>query len=533
MGWLRDPLAQRRWRRFRQRRRAFASLVLLAALCALGLCAELLCNDRPLAMRWHGRFFFPFLRAYPPGYFQVTGVHEQPCHSFRELARTRAFAAGTGNGMLFAPIPYGPRESLDPAELAHERRLLLRFAPAPRVGTINVDGRLRVARSAACGYFFGTRDAAVDGLALEDGWPVDDRLRAAVSNRLRNAAAPAFAAEAASRRDPAVRATLRLPAFEPRSAAPATVRITLEERSQEGAATTVAFTPQSEPLAPVPPLWSRIAAPDRATLLEGLRVRVETGAGTPMEVTADGARYRVTPEVDEVRWPYPPVRGHWMGIDAAGRDVLARVLYGLRTSMAFGLVLVLAAMVLGSLVGAVQGFFGGAVDIAGQRLIEIWSALPFLYVMILMGSVFGQGFAILLVCYGLFNWIGVSYYVRAEFLRLRQQPFVEAARCMGIPTWKIMARHVMPNALTPLITLFPFLLVGAIGSLAALDYLGFGLPPLTPSWGELLHQAQQFRWAWWLILYPSLALFTVMLLGVFIGEGVRDAYDPRPVTKLE
>ncbi|MBW1955878.1 MAG: ABC transporter permease subunit [Deltaproteobacteria bacterium] len=222
-----------------------------------------------------------------------------------------------------------------------------------------------------------------------------------------------------------------------------------------------------------------------------------------------------------------------MGIDAAGRDVLARILYGLRTSLTFGLLLVAGSMALGIFAGAVQGYYGGVLDITAQRIIEIWSALPFLYIMILMGSVYGRSFSLLLFCYGLFNWIGISYYVRGEFLRLRRQAFVEAARCMGISTPKILFRHILPNALVPVITFFPFSLVGAIGALAALDYLGFGLPPPTPSWGELLFQAQQYRWAWWLILYPSCALFTVMLLGVFIGEGVRNAYDPKRYARME
>jgi len=173
------------------------------------------------------------------------------------------------------------------------------------------------------------------------------------------------------------------------------------------------------------------------------------------------------------------------------------------------------------------------VDIVGQRLIEIWDALPFLYILILMGSVFGRSFGLLLLCYGVFNWVGISYYQRAEFLRLRKMAFVEAARCMGIPAWKIMFQHILPNALVPVITFFPFSLVGAIGLLAALDYLGFGLPPPTASWGELLTQAQEYTWAWWLALYPALALFIVMLLGVFVGEGVRSAFDPRPISRLE
>jgi microcin C transport system permease protein len=190
-------------------------------------------------------------------------------------------------------------------------------------------------------------------------------------------------------------------------------------------------------------------------------------------------------------------------------------------------------MVLGTALGAIQGYFGKHLDMAGQRLTEIWSALPFLYVMILLGAVYGRGFILLLVCYALFNWIGISYYIRAEFLRLRHLPFVDAARSLGLPHRTIIFRHILPNAIVPLITFFPFNLVGAIGSLAALDYLGFGLPPPTPSWGELLQQAQQVRWAWWLILYPALALFAVMLLGVFVGEGIRNVFDPRPKTKFE
>jgi microcin C transport system permease protein len=220
-----------------------------------------------------------------------------------------------------------------------------------------------------------------------------------------------------------------------------------------------------------------------------------------------------------------------MGVDAVGRDVFARVLYGMRTALSFGLLLVAWAVLLGCIVGAVQGYFGGWVDIAFQRTIEIWSALPFLYVMILVGAVLGRGFGLLLLCYGLFNWIGVSYYLRAEFLRLRGRPFVDAARCQGLGTARIIFRHVLPNALTPVVTLLPFNLVGAISSLTALDYLGFGLPPLTPSWGELLQQAQAFRRAWWLTVYPSLALFTVMILAVLVGEGMRDAFDPKPRTR--
>lgn len=236
---------------------------------------------------------------------------------------------------------------------------------------------------------------------------------------------------------------------------------------------------------------------------------------------------------DPVSWPFPPVKGHPFGIDSAGRDVYARVVHGLRISLLFGLVLAFWAMLGGLVVGALEGYFGGWTDIIGQRFTEIWSALPFLYVMIFIGSTIGRGFGLLLLCYSLFNWIVVSYYVRAEFLRLRSRPFVEAAKCQGFSSARIIFREILPNALTPLVTLFPFLLMGAIGSLAALDFLGFGLPPMTPSLGELLNQAAQFRGAWWLILFPTLALFTVMLLTVLVGEGLRDAFDPRRASKIE
>ena len=235
---------------------------------------------------------------------------------------------------------------------------------------------------------------------------------------------------------------------------------------------------------------------------------------------------------EDVRFPFRPVGPHLFGLDDSGRDVLARIFYGLRTSLNFGLLLVITSMVIGTIIGAIQGYYGGKIDLTGQRLTEIWEALPFLYVLILLGSVYGRSFVLLLIVYGLFNWIGISYYMRAEFLRLRNQQFVEAAQCLGLPDRKVLFRHILPNALVPLTTFFPFSLVGAIGTLAALDYLGFGLPPPTASWGQLLAQAQGQAY-WWLILYPSLALFLVILLCVFIGEGVRNAFDPRKFTRLE
>ena len=239
------------------------------------------------------------------------------------------------------------------------------------------------------------------------------------------------------------------------------------------------------------------------------------------------------PALEPAVFPFRPVPGHPFGFDAAGRDVFARVLYGTRTAISFGLLLSFSSLAIGIFFGAVQGFFVRWVDMAGQRLTEIWSAIPFLYVMIFLGNAFGRSFGLLLTVYAAFNWITVAAYVRAEFLRLRSRPFVDAGRVQGLSAARLMFRHVLPNATTPLVTIFPFLLVGAIGSLAALDYLGFGLPDGAPSWGELLQQAQSFRHAWWLVLWPSLALFATMLLGVFVGEALRDAFDPKPALGLE
>jgi ABC-type microcin C transport system permease subunit YejE len=275
---------------------------------------------------------------------------------------------------------------------------------------------------------------------------------------------------------------------------------------------------------------------DGARALPGYTVRRTVREGyerfyfSPLDAPAVEEKILPAPPIT---FPFRPCREHPFGIDAGGRDVYSRVVYGMRIALLFGLALAFWAMFTGLVIGALEGYFGGKCDVILQRFTEIWSAMPFLYVMIFIGSTIGRGFIVLLICYAIFNWITVSYYMRAEFLRLRRRTFVEAAKVQGFSNFRIIFSQILPNALTPLITLFPFLLMGAIGSLAALDFLGFGLPPLTPSCGELMNQAQQFRWAWWLILFPAAALFIVMLLTVLVGEGLRDAFDPRQRSRLE
>jgi microcin C transport system permease protein len=231
--------------------------------------------------------------------------------------------------------------------------------------------------------------------------------------------------------------------------------------------------------------------------------------------------------------PHPPSREHWLGTDASGRDVFSRLLYGFRLCMAFALLISALAAALGILVGGLQGWLGGKVDILGQRFIEIWSALPFLYVVILLGALYGRSFALLAVVVSLFTWIGLSYYMRGEFFRLRDLNYVRAARALGIPSSGIFLRHVLPNALTPVVTMLPFLLVSGISALTALDFLGFGLQPPAPSWGELLRQGLENLHAPWLAMASTAALFVTLMLATFVGEGLREAFDPKADARVE
>ena len=230
--------------------------------------------------------------------------------------------------------------------------------------------------------------------------------------------------------------------------------------------------------------------------------------------------------------PYPPSRDHWLGTDGSGRDVLTRLIYGFRIAMLFSLALTAISTVAGVIIGAVQGYAGGKVDLTGQRLIEIWSALPYLYVVILFGAIYGQGFGILLLVTSLFQWITLSYYIRGEVYKLREQAYVLASRALGASHTRILLKQILPNAMTPVITILPFTLVAGISSLTALDFLGFGLPPPTPSWGELIDEGLQNLQAPWLAGSAVAALFITLMLATVIGEGIRDALDPKSLTKL-
>lgn len=225
--------------------------------------------------------------------------------------------------------------------------------------------------------------------------------------------------------------------------------------------------------------------------------------------------------------PSPPSAENWLGTDDQGRDVLARLLYGLRLSLVFGLSLTLLSSLIGVLVGAVQGYFGGWVDLLGQRLIEVWSGLPLLYLLIILSSLFTPGFWWLLLLMLMFSWMTLVGVVRAEFLKARNLEYVRAAKALGVGDARIMWRHLLPNAMVATLSMLPFILTSSITALTSLDFLGFGMPVGSASLGELLRQAKENLQAPWLALTAFGSLALVLTLLVFIGEGVRDAFDPR------
>ncbi|MBA3013992.1 MAG: ABC transporter permease [Desulfobulbaceae bacterium] len=227
--------------------------------------------------------------------------------------------------------------------------------------------------------------------------------------------------------------------------------------------------------------------------------------------------------------PSPPSSANLLGTDDRGRDVLARLIYGFRLSILFALTLTAIGTGIGIITGAVQGYFGGKIDLLTQRFIEIWGSMPELYLLIIFSSIFKPSALLLLILLSLFGWIGLSDYVRAEFLKGRNLDYVLAAKALGVGNVTIMFRHLLPNGMTPVITFLPFRMSGAIIALTSLDFLGLGVPPPAPSLGELLAQGKNNIEAWWLSICSFAVLVGTLMLLIFIGEALREAFDPRKV----
>jgi len=227
-----------------------------------------------------------------------------------------------------------------------------------------------------------------------------------------------------------------------------------------------------------------------------------------------------------------PSKTHWLGTDNTGRDVFARMCYAFNISMSFAFVITILNYIIGISIGGAMGYFGGKFDLFFQRLIEVWASLPLLFVVIILSSILIPSFSLLIFIYTLVNWIFLTYYIRAEFYREKSKDYVSAAISMGQSTTKIIFRHILPNSLVPVITYFPFSIVGGIVALISLDFLGFGLPPPTPSWGQVLYVGLSNITKWWMVFAPIMAQFFTLLCIVFIGEAVREAFDPKIYSRL-
>ena len=242
--------------------------------------------------------------------------------------------------------------------------------------------------------------------------------------------------------------------------------------------------------------------------------------------------------------PHAPSRTNWFGTDDRARDIFARLAYGFNVSMTFGLLVLTFSFIFGIAVGSLLGYFGGKLDILGQRVIEIWSSLPFLYTIMIVSSIvvpvylpersqlLQPSFWLLITILTAFGWMGITFYIRGEFYREKAKDYVGAAISMGASNRTIMFKHILPNAINPVVSFAPFAVVGNIGALVALDFLGFGLPAPTPSWGELIGQGMSLLTKWWLVFFPLGAVFLTLLLIVFVGEAIREAFDPKEYSRL-
>lgn len=526
-----DPNTRRRIRRFAQIRRARWSLWLLLGIFLLSLLANFIANDQPLAVKCNGKWSFPALssKGYSSDHYEENGVQTRP--DYKELQKKDLFTENDENKMYWSPIRIGANEHLRSEEVKSSQTLHLRLFPQEKIASVDLDEDLIVRRSRGLSSVYeqvanqeqrlGSNFLDLQSLNTEE----QNTLREEINKRFANTE-KLNAAEFSSNLP-----HLILPSYSPRKNPPKLIKIYIrgsDPAPLENATLNDDFSFSSAE----PSYWKGLNKSERKKIKAAAEAAM---SGVPQALRLQSEEYGILEarlKGEKVSFPFRPVKGHPLGIDEGGRDVLVQILYATRTSLLFGLALVALTFFIGIIVGAVQGYFGGKLDMFGQRFIEIWESLPFLYIMIMISSIYGRSFGLLLALYAAFNWIGISYYLRAEFLKLRKQPFVESAKVMGLSRAKIMFRHVLPNALVPIITFFPFALVGAIFALTALTFLGFGLPPGTPSWGELLRQARVYPYAWWLVLYPALALFIISLLGVFIGEGLRAAFDPRSSSKL-
>ncbi|HPG30083.1 MAG TPA: ABC transporter permease subunit [bacterium] len=544
-------------KKFKKIKRAYYSFLILAGLYLISLFSEFIANDKPLLIKFNGKFYFPVFKFYPECEFIPNGNKTRA--DYKKINASEIFKNNCSNYMIFPFIPYGPNE-IESSEqgLSGEIRLTLKKINLV-FGSVRVDKTMQIIKS---------DDAAPDAFGITESELLTKNLSGLLDKtttvnltgliQIRYSGQPDKSASLTGFTSEGKPVNIKLSSFSGGEVPDAGIKIRVSEGSGDNYSAAKAVLNSDLKILGIDPEFLKFLSVknnlkhanfngliessgiDNKTDLKNFLIRKISA--NPVETDKIKITVKQNSKLDEfelsafkekMKFPYKPSSAHIFGIDDTGRDIFARLLYGFRISMSFALILSFSAMTVGIIIGGIQGYSGGLTDIAVQRFTEIWSAIPFLYVIILLGDLFGKGLILLLVCYAIFNWIGISYYMRGEFLRLKKFQFVEAAKSLGLSKYKIIFRHILPNALTPVVTFFPFSLMSAIASLSALDYLGYSLPAPTPSWGELLGQAQSHRDAWWLIAYPSAALFITMLLTVFIGEGVREAFDSRKKIKYE
>lgn len=520
-----DPNTKRRFSHFKNTKRAYWSFWLFLIIFIISLFANFLANNKPLIINYEGKFYFPIFKYYSEDTFYKNGNFARI--NYKELVKSDVYKQNKKNWAIFPIIKYGAYETIKSSDLKLDKSILLRIETKEKIANIDVLKNFKIYKSNGLKQLLGIEDKTLRNKKIEEVFEKNNKLKSLINGlekRFSNIDSPIL--EIKSKKN---NYKISLVAYKKRGRAPKKIRIYLRENNKITQSEKIKFAETGKVISNKK-YWLTLSEKDQKTLMSKVdSFRQEHAINSEF----DFGNFKIYASKNNVNFPYPPNQQHILGLDESGRDVLTVILYATRISLLFGLILVTTSTILGIIIGAIQGFFGGKVDILGQRFIEIWEALPFLFIIMFLGSVFGKGFLILLVIYAAFNWISLSYYVRADFLKLRKMQFVEAARVLGISRIKIIIYHILPNALSSVITLFPFGLVGAIFALSALDYLGFGLPPGTPSWGDLLAQAQVYPPGWWLVVFPSIALFTVTLLGVFIGEGLRAAFDPRNKNNLE
>ncbi|MFW5996942.1 MAG: ABC transporter permease subunit [Lentisphaeria bacterium] len=434
-----NPKLQQGFKRFRNQKRAFYSLVVLFAVLLLTLPAELLCNSRPLVVRIEDNWYFPVFKDYKVADFggdtQVTPDYKQP-YFWRDIGCDPQEA-----GLRFIE----EKELRQPS--SEEVREILKLFP--------------------------TKKPEHPGKNAESNLPFSIDTKAETGGET----------SAHMRKSEALD------------------KITQNEMKQQKDCWV---------------LWPPVR-------YDYAYIPFSSRAGRVALASPTGGELPGSDEEIASSW----VDGHYLGTDNRGRDVLARLIYGLRVSLVFGILLATTSTIIGAALGSAQGYYGGWIDLLGQRLTEMWGSLPRLYLLMILSSLLARDIKVLFVILNLTSWMAMSAYMRAEFLKGRNLDYVKAARALGVSGPAIMFRHILPNSLTPIITFFPFSVTGGILALVALDFLGLGVPSPHPSIGELLRQGQANLHALWIILPTFFVLSGTITLLTFIGDGLRNAFDPR------